>query len=251
MGRFGVGMKRALFKMGRKFEIESRTADSEFSIEVDVDKWEHETEWEFQFKERKENVKVEPDRVGTIITVTALYQEIAEKFALENFETRLKIELESAHQEGMQKGLAFTLNGLPLTFRPAVLYQSDDMRPAFKEMELPGRNGSPVHVKLYAGLGKSAPKEAGWYLFCNGRMILEANQDEVTGWGEGGGKSIPKFHNQFARFRGFAFFDSDDPTSLPWNTTKTGVNEDSSGYQAVRLEMVAHDAARLRLPQQA
>jgi glutamyl/glutaminyl-tRNA synthetase len=70
-------------------------------------------------------------------------------------------------------------------------------------------------------------------------MILEANQDEVTGWGEGGGKGIPKFHNQFARFRGYAFFESDDPTSLPWNTTKTGVNEDSPGYQAVRLEMVA------------
>jgi hypothetical protein len=238
MGRFGVGMKRALFKMGRKFEIESRTANSEFNVEVDVDKWEHEKEWEFQFTDRKENVNVDPDRVGTIVTVTALYPEIAEKFALENFETRLKMELESAHQEGVQKGLAFTVNGLPLTFSPAVLYQSDDMKPAFREMELPGRNGSPVHVKLYAGLGKSAPNEAGWYLFCNGRMILEANQDEVTGWGEGGGKGIPKFHNQFARFRGFAFFDSDDPTSLPWNTTKTGVNEDSAGYQAVRLEMV-------------
>ena len=69
-------------------------------------------------------------------------------------------------------------------------------------------------------------------------MILKANQDEVTGWGEGGGKEIPKYHNQFPRFRGYAFFDSDDPSSLPWNTTKTGVNEDSSGYRAVRLEMI-------------
>ena len=239
MGRFGVGMKRALFKMGRKFEIESRTKNSELSIEVDVDTWEHAPEWEFQFKDRQEGVEIEPDRVGTIVTVTALYPEIAEKFALENFDTRLRMELESAHQEGVQKGLVFTLNSLPLTFRPAVLYQSEDMRPAYKEFELPGRNGTPVHVKLYAGLGKSAPKEAGWYLYCNGRMILEANQDEVTGWGDGGGKGIPKFHNQFARFRGYAFFDSDDPTSLPWNTTKTGVNQDSPGYQAVRLEMVA------------
>jgi Histidine kinase-, DNA gyrase B-, and HSP90-like ATPase len=239
MGRFGVGMKRALLKMGKKFEIESKTTVSQFSVEIDVERWEHDPEWEFHFKKREENIEIGPELIGTIITVTALYPEIAEKFALDNFETKLRMELESAHQEVMQKGLAFTLNGIPLNFRPSVLLQSDDLGPAFKEMELPGRNGTPVNVKLYAGLGQSAPREAGWYVFCNGRMILEASQDEVTGWGEGGGKEIPKFHNQFARFRGFAFFDSDDPSSLPWNTTKTGLNEDSPGYQAVRLEMIA------------
>ena len=33
------------------------------------------------------------------------------------------------------------------------------------------------------------------------------------------------FHNQYARFRGAVFFDSEDPTLLPWNTTKDGVDE--------------------------
>ena len=36
---------------------------------------------------------------------------------------------------------------------------------------------------------------------------------------------MPRFHNQYSRFRGAAFFDSEDPTLLPWNTTKDGVDE--------------------------
>ena len=228
-------MKRALFKMGRKFEIESKTSKSRFVVEVDVDEWEALPDWTFRFKEMQDGIKVKDDLVGTVITVTRLYPEIADQFELEKFETRLRMELESHHQEGMQKGLTFSLNGIPLNFRPAALLQSDSLKPAYKEMEVPGRDGASVNVKLYAGLGKSVPREAGWYVFCNGRMILEANQDEVTGWGEGGGKGIPKYHNQFARFRGYAFFDSDDPSSLPWNTTKTRVNEDAPGYRASGL----------------
>ena len=50
-------------------------------------------------------------------------------------------------------------------------------------------------------------RRQGWYVCCNGRFILEADQTIKTGWGEVGNKiSIPKSHHQFARFRGYAFF---------------------------------------------
>ena len=65
-----------------------------------------------------------------------------------------------------------------------------------------------------------------------------ADQTLTTGWGEGDGRTIPKYHNQFARFRGFAFFDSDNTGLLPWNTTKTGVDADSPIFRAVRLAMI-------------
>ena len=48
---------------------------------------------------------------------------------------------------------------------------------------------------------------------------------------------IPKGHRQFDRFRGYVFFESDDVSLLPWNTTKDGVDEDSALYQATRLRM--------------
>ena len=112
------------------------------------------------------------------------------------------------------------------------------MKPAYKNIIFNESAPSPIKTKLYAGISESKPSQAGWYVFCNGRMVLEADQSIITGWGEGEGTTIPKYHNQFARFRGYVFFDSDAAEFLPWNTTKTGVDTDSRIYQAVRLEMI-------------
>ena len=61
----------------------------------------------------------------------------------------------------------------------------------------------------------------------------------MTGWGEKAGDvSIPGFHGQFNHLRGYAYFDCDDASRLPWNTTKTGINTDSLIFRAVRLEMM-------------
>lgn len=99
-----------------------------------------------------------------------------------------------------------------------------------------------MRVRIWAGLGRSGKREdplyAGWYVFCNGRIVLHADQTRTTGWGEGGEITIPKYHNQFARFRGYVKFDSDDGNVLPWNTTKTGLDMESWIYPSVKLEMV-------------
>jgi hypothetical protein len=93
-----------------------------------------------------------------------------------------------------------------------------------------------VKVKLYAGLSDRSKEEGGWYVFCNGRMVLRADQSNLTVWDEG--DRVPKYHPNFARFRGLAYFDSDDASLLPWTTTKTGVDSDSTVYRAVRQQMI-------------
>jgi hypothetical protein len=72
-------------------------------------------------------------------------------------------------------------------------------------------------------------------------MILEADQSASTGWSSIAGSAdvtIPKFHNQFSRFRGYVFLDSVNAALLPWDTTKTGVDFDSSVYQTTLLKMI-------------
>lgn len=39
VGRFGIGMKRSLFKIGKAFTVESQFKQDSFKVEVDVDKW--------------------------------------------------------------------------------------------------------------------------------------------------------------------------------------------------------------------
>src|SRR5438552_98205 len=102
-----------------------------------------------------------------------------------------------------------------------------------------GTGPSAVTVRIYAGVAKSNPESAGWYLYCNGREILSADHSAITGWGEGADKVIPKFHNQYAMFRGYTYLESRDGRQLPWNTTKTGVEVESPLYRAVRQNMIA------------
>jgi hypothetical protein len=75
---------------------------------------------------------------------------------------------------------------------------------------------------------------------CNGRFVLEADQSLKTGWGEIGGERIliPKWHHQYSRFRGFVFFNSNDPARIPWNTTKTGIDSEAAVFKKVREKMV-------------
>ncbi len=238
VGQFGVGMKRALFKMGSKFTVVSRTENSYFFINEDVNEWKEDTgpEWGFDFEELKEGVEDLPaGEPGTSITVTDLIASVAEDFGLDTFETQLATELRQAQQKNIENGLSITLNGTPLNVRPIELLSSANLAPAHRLLRYKEQTATPVTVKLYAGLGRDDDRAAGWYLYCNGRMIVGADQSSVTGWATG---TIPKYHPQFAWFRGYAFFDCDDASLLPWNTTKTGVDLDNDIFRTVRLEMI-------------
>jgi len=238
VGQFGVGMKRALFKLGKKFRIESRTQTSRFVIQEDVEKWKQKEKWEFEFLELEPKRKKVPlSETGTTVKVWPLHPTIAESFSLETFRGRLATELAEAHIQSTANGLEIVFNGIALHHQHLVLFQSQRLKPAHRRLVF--QEGTDrVNVRLYVGIADSDPSSAGWYVFCNGRLVLSADQGIVTGWGETREETVPRYHNQFARFRGYAFFDSQDASLLPWNTTKTGVDSDSPRYRATRLEMV-------------
>lgn len=76
---------------------------------------------------------------------------------------------------------------------------------------------------------------AGWYILCNGRVVVFADKSELTGWGVVGPQFMPKYRG----FVGAAFFFSNDPSVLPWTTTKRGLNRESRVFQLARHKMVA------------
>lgn len=238
VGQFGVGMKRSIFKLGCRAHILSATEDGEFTVDIDVDNWLVDpNNWNFEFSRVSSRESKTKKEDGTLIRVDKLHESVSKDLALENFQSRLKDEIELAHQNSIERGLSIRLNNVLLKSMPSELLISEELKPVFKRIEFQAEE-SPISVRIYCGLAEGNPSAAGWTIFCNDRMVLNADQSWVTGWGEGKGRTIPKYHNTFARFRGFAFFDSDVTSSLPWNTTKTGVDVDSDIYQSVRLEMI-------------
>lgn len=48
LGVYGIGLKRAFFKIGRQISIMSFTTDEEFKIDINVDEWEKTDQWYFR-----------------------------------------------------------------------------------------------------------------------------------------------------------------------------------------------------------
>jgi uncharacterized protein YehS (DUF1456 family) len=241
IGEFGVGMKRSLFKLGNHFVVESKTNDNHFIIEVDVPQWrDDEGPWDFPITQ----VDGDDDRaeleyeVGTRIEVTELHDGVSDRFGRETFESRLIERLVSYNQQYLKQKFEVILNNTNLTYRGVNLLTPDELDPAYEHFTFEGEEDE-VEVDIIAGLGDRSNQEAGWYVFCNGRLVLEGDQSSATGWGADMDETIPKFHTQFNRFRGLVYFESDNPGKLPWNTTKTGINQDSAVYRKARQRMVS------------
>jgi len=239
IGQFGVGMKRALFKMGRRFSVESKTQNTSFSLDVDVEDWTKNDEWTFALNDPKTYAApLSATDTGTTIEITHLFDYVAEAFVLAAWRSRLTEDLRHKNEQAIERGLAITLNTIPLDIDPPTILQSGILAPAYREARYEKNHRAPVDVKIYAGVGASTREEAGWNVYCNGRLVLRADKSSLTGWGENGERTIPLYHGEFARFRGYAFCESDDAARLPWNTTKTGIAADSDVYRALRLDMV-------------
>ncbi len=238
IGRFGVGMKRALFKMGIQFEVESQTDNDHFQIDVDVNVWKAAVEeversdgtketiesWDFQYEnitDKTANLKSS----GTYIRVTNLYPEVAESFRDNAFLNALENDIEKLLNFSLEKGIEIKFNDKQLSKKEVLIFSEDN------EPFVATGSKDSVNYKVLAGLGKTGePKVSGWNVYCNDRLVLEANTNDITGWGTG---SIPQFNNDYAMFRGIVFLDSDDPINLPLTTTKKGVDTTSEVYRFV------------------
>lgn len=242
IGRFGIGMKRAFFKLGGHSDIYSKTSVDSFRVTIDVAEWiSRPTEWSFQLVSPVPPFKPDPWK-GYRVAVTNLHAPVKLLFH-ENGSPAPAIrslmrQIRQSHQSALAQGLSIKVNGEHLIAEePEVLY-SEQLKPGVSEtvVQIPDRK--PVRAKVVVGLGKREPQDAGWYLFCNGRLVVRADKSIVTGWGESADNTIPRYHNDYARFRGFVFLDSADPDLLPWNTAKSGINIESAVFIQVRPIML-------------
>ena len=242
IGQFGVGMKRALFKFGRYFEVHSATKNQKWSMTVNVTDWEDSADWVFDFDEISEDLDLPVEECGTRIVVEQLRPEVATQFSQSYFHRHLSEMLRSHQRQFLAWGLTIDYDGVHLTNTDLRVRTGGHFSPAIEEVTFDEDSISPITVRIIVGLSESVPSEAGWYIVCNGRVVLGADRSEKTGWDSISERKdgIPKYHNQYARFRGVVFFNCRSSSNLPWNTTKTGLDGSSPIWQAIFPKMLDH-----------
>ncbi|MBO2601869.1 ATP-binding protein [Shewanella algae] len=225
VGRFGVGMKRALFKMGRAFKIYSKHIEDSFLVDVNVDNWiANPADWQFQLVEQDID-----GEYGTKITVEKLHSSISDKFTDSVFINHLISMIGKSHFSAIKKGLQIYVNDVLVKNKDIKIKVSEELGLVYINNVL-----NDVSITIKAGVGERDIHEGGWYVFCNDRMIEGASKSSMTGWGVDG---IRSYHADVAFFRGVIEFKSADGAKLPWNTTKTGIDTDNPIYRSALVHM--------------
>jgi hypothetical protein len=225
-------MKRAFFKLGNSIAVRSATRTEEFLIRIDVAEWLEKGDeyWDFEFAHAG---KRKPDTpVGTRIEVKALRDEVKTRISETSFRVEFQRRAASTYALFLEAGLEFTVGGRAIESSLPSLATHEGLTTARKSFAVDG-----VQILIMAGVSPAADHTPrGWYVFCNGRMVLEADRSRLTGWGDG----QPQWHSKFAHFVGFVYFRSRDASKLPWTTTKQSVVFESDVYQSALREMQVH-----------
>ncbi|MCH8039502.1 MAG: ATP-binding protein [Nitrospinae bacterium] len=233
LGLYGIGMKRAMFKMGKTIHILSSTGSESFELNLDVEAWRTKTLWDFML------TNVAHDRalvkMGTTLQVNDLHEPIGVDFAKPNFTNALRRSIARVYAYILQQGLKVSVNGEEVKSKMPTLKEGGEFVPFKVKQKIDG-----VDTEIVAGLSSSPPEDDsadknypeaeiyGWYVVCNDRVVITADKTSVTVWGR---DQLPAWHNQYYGFVGVVRFDADNPRLLPWKTTKSGVETENPVYQ--------------------
>ena len=147
IGMYGIGMKRAIFKIAEEARVESHANDGAFAITYDRTWLEPDNEdWELPI----ERLRTRKDK-GVTIRISHLRTDIARQFGNAAFINELRNAISEHFGYLMQKGFSVKVNGEKLRPRTLRLYTTefgaqDGIRPYDFESDDDG-----VHVRVTVG----------------------------------------------------------------------------------------------------
>jgi hypothetical protein len=237
LGVYGIGLKRAIFKMGNAFELRSRTNGKGFRAYLDdIDKWARSDDLEWTLPVDDQSGARAITSGHTRLSVRELREPVLRRIREGTLLSSLKSAISRTYPLFLGRLLKVSINGVNVEPIPVPVAGSNKVGNAVERITL---KKPDVRITLIAGVAAQDDEEwtganAGWYVICNGRVVLAADKSELTGWGT---KSLPQYHSKYRAFVGVAFFFSDVPAALPWTTTKRGINRDSMVFQQAQPRM--------------
>lgn len=251
IGTYGIGMKRAIFKMGQAAQVISQTDDDAFVVRIEPDWLVSDTSWDLPL----ETIEDALEENGTFVEVSELRHEVAAQLAKKSFQIELAQEIEALYSYIIGKGFEISVNDKPVKAKPLALQWEGVTKLKKKEKEaiapyLYEGYEADVKVTVAVGFHRALPSEeeiinaetgkrrkrdtAGWTVVCNDRVVVANDKTILTGWGEAG---VPKYHPQYISISGIVHFQSTDARKLPITTTKRGIDASSELYLRVKERM--------------
>lgn len=249
VGMYGIGMKRAIFKLGTEAIVESHH-DEGFQVEF-TPRWMEEDTWnDLPMYEQNSSSRT---RSGTRIEVHELNQEAKAAFSDPLWIDEFRKTVAKHYTLIIGKGFEVTI-GTPAELDRGISPISAE---EIKLLVTPTNDGkriapfiykgsfSGVDIEIYAGIyrrlltsedgdleeeTRGSADDAGWTIACNDRVVVWKDKTKLTGWGDA---TVPNYHGQFIAITGIVLL-SGDTKRLPVTTTKRGVDAASDVFFEVK-----------------
>ncbi|MEO1391834.1 MAG: ATP-binding protein [Cyanobacteria bacterium J06634_5] len=251
IGTYGIGMKRALFKMGRAAQVFSQTESDAFEVNITPDWLIRDNDWQLPLKQ----IEKVSEKTGTTIQISNLRDDVKSQFDSTAFQSKLANEIEEIYSYIISKGFKVFINNVNIKPRPFALQWEGLEKLRNRDVEsiapyLYEAKKDDVEIELAVGFYRQLPEgeeiddeesgkqrsrdSAGWTIICNDRVVVSHDKTRLTGWGEAG---LPGYHAQFIAISGTVHFKSKDARKLPITTTKRGIDASSDLYLYVKDRM--------------
>jgi len=246
VGVYGIGMKRAIFKMGEDAAVfSSPTGEAGYVVNISNDWMRDDSDWHLPLSDESGD---RFDMKGTKIVVNQLRENVKRQFMSADFKGELFETIATHFSYIISKGLVIKLNQRVIEPNISIIRfgkdfsnKNDSIAPYIYKNNIAGVD-IEIAIGFYRALstdkeeaeetdGKSVSERAGITVICNDRVVLYNDKTHLTGWGEAG---VPRYHTQFIAVSGVVVFQSKDPSKLPLKTTKRGVDSDSEIYSIVK-----------------
>jgi len=232
IGAFGVGLNRAVFRLGKKANITTDNGSERLSLTIDAkiylkeeDNWGLDA-WAIQSS----------GQVGTSVEITPPVPDVEKTISDSNWQKEFGQQISERYFSLLQKGIVIEYNGQILS---PIYVPIRDGGP-YDSRSKHYKSAGGINVYLLAGqhirhrfsaepdfdlpTNRQISDDFGWSIICNDRLIVRSDKSPKTGWDH-------QWHPEFNGFVGYVRFVSETPDLLPWNTTKSDVDLTNAVYR--------------------
>ncbi len=245
IGMYGVGMKRAIFKMGQDSIVKTKNNNQYYEVPI-TQEWLNDTAWNPLPISLKNPTEFS---AGTEITVNNLYSGVSKQFGNDAFINELIKSISEHFTSFLKNKLTININNQKVKEIDLVILVSEnekDPAPYIFEKQIDDVNVA-ITVGLNTGRIKTEDDEnwdfeknrshatAGCTVFCNDRAVIVGDKSRVTGWGD----NLPMYHGQFSVITAIIQFRSANANQLPITTTKRALDTSSEVWIEARNRLIA------------
>lgn len=238
IGLFGVGLKRALFKLGNTGVVTSDDGSNEQKLILNVESYLASPSWEIDAHSLPSS-----GISGTVVEISEPSSSVSKELGDENFHSDLKEGIAWRYWPFLKAGLTIEFKKDPVSPFEIELRTDGPFKVQRKTYEIAegvwvdiqaGQHAEhlfPAEPGWYNGVNDNLTPQFGWSIVCNDRAIVLSDTSEKTGWEK-------QWHSEMYGFVGYVRFYSLDPSKLPWNTSKTDVDTNDFVYRDALEEML-------------